>query len=254
MAIKRRDFLKLGGLAVISSVASSALAKNFTKGSETLTGKRWVMVIDVLKCEENRAMCVSKCVEACHVVHNVPQIPDKKKEIKWIWEEKFKHAFPELSTNRYLNEKFWDVPFLLLCNHCDEPPCVRVCPTQATFKRDDGIVMMDFHRCIGCRFCMAACPYGARSFNWFDPKLYLTKVNPEYPARSKGVVEKCTFCDERLAEGKIPACVEACPGKALHFGDLANPNDPIHKILKGRIAIRRKEALTTKPSVYYLIG
>jgi molybdopterin-containing oxidoreductase family iron-sulfur binding subunit len=101
---------------------------------------------------------------------------------------------------------------------------------------------------------MAACPYGARSFNWIDPRPFIAKVNPEYPSRMKGVVEKCTFCYERIAEGKIPACVEACPAKAIVFGDLKNPNDEINKILKERLAIRRKEELTTYPSVFYLIG
>jgi len=210
------------------------------------------MVIDVKKCKENRATCGAKCIEVCHYLHNVPSIPDKKKEIKWIWEDEFEHAFPE-QADEYLKEVFKDVPFLLLCNQCDDPPCVRVCPTQATFKREDGIVMMDFHRCIGCRFCMAACPFGARSFNWFDPRPYVKKVNPEYPTRMKGVVEKCMFCYERLAQGKIPACVEACPANALIFGDLADENSEVSKILKERIAIRRKAELGTHPSVFYLI-
>ncbi|RKX59835.1 MAG: 4Fe-4S ferredoxin, partial [Thermodesulfobacteriota bacterium] len=118
---------------------------------------------------------------------------------------------------------------------------------------EDGIVMMDFHRCIGCRFCMAACPYGARSFNWYDPRKYLKKVNPEYPTRTKGVVEKCLFCYERLVKGQLPACVEACPAKALHFGDLEDEESEINKILKNRIAIRRKEELGTGPSIFYLI-
>ncbi|HAA84061.1 MAG: 4Fe-4S ferredoxin iron-sulfur binding domain-containing protein [Thermodesulfobacterium sp. 37_54] len=254
MAIKRRDLLKLGGLTLIGTAASAAVGGVYTKPQEALKGSRWALAIDVVKCKENRATCGLKCVEVCHSLHNVPSIPDKKKEIKWIWEEKFEHAFPEHEANHYLNEKLHDTPFLLLCNHCDNPPCVRVCPTKATFKREDGIVMMDYHRCIGCRFCMAACPYGARSFNWIDPRPFIAKVNPEYPSRMKGVVEKCTFCYERIAEGKIPACVEACPAKAIVFGDLKNPNDEINKILKERLAVRRKEELTTYPSVFYLIG
>ena len=100
---------------------------------------------------------------------------------------------------------------------------MRVCPTQATWKREDGIVMMDWHRCIGCRYCMAACPYGSRSFNWLDPRPYIHNPNPEFPTRTKGVVEKCNFCAERLGTGRPPACVEACPEKALVFGDLADP-------------------------------
>ena len=123
-------------------------------------------------------------------------------------------------------------PVPALCNHCANPPCTRVCPTGATFKRADGIVVMDPHRCIGCRFCMAACPYGSRSFNWEDPRPHLKKINPEYPTRTKGVVEKCTFCDERLAKGRAPACVEACTQGAMAFGDLQDETSPVVKLLR----------------------
>ncbi len=262
MAIKRRDFLKFIGVAVAGTAVSTTVgtlfnnkvkAQNYEYRSETLRAKRWAMVIDVKKCKEAQPECGLKCIEVCHYLHNVPSIPDKKKEIKWIWEDEFEHAFPEYEKNEHLKELFHGVPFLLLCNHCENPPCVRVCPTKATFKSEDGIVMMDFHRCIGCRFCMAACPYGARSFNWYDPRKYLKKVNPEYPTRTKGVVEKCLFCYERLVKGQLPACVEACPAKALHFGDLEDEESEINKILKNRIAIRRKEELGTGPSIFYLI-
>ncbi len=113
--------------------------------------------------------------------------------------------------NPHLAEEVHQRAYPLLCNHCEEPSCVRVCPTKATFKRADGIVAMDYHRCIGCRYCMAACPFGSRSFNWGEPREYLdlAKLNPEFPTRMRGVVEKCNFCVERLAVGKLPACVEA---------------------------------------------
>jgi len=141
----------------------------------------------------------------------------------------------------------------VLCNHCDNPPCVRVCPTQATWKREDGIVMMDFHRCIGCRFCMAACPYGSRSFNWGDPRPYITETNPDFPTRSKGVVEKCNFCVERLARGLIPACVEACKDKALVFGDLEDSSSEVRNILRSHYTIRRKPELGTRPQAHYIV-
>jgi molybdopterin-containing oxidoreductase family iron-sulfur binding subunit len=151
-----------------------------------------------------------------------------------------------------------EMPFVALCNHCSNPPCVRVCPTKATFKLTNGITMQDMHRCIGCRFCMAACPYGARSFNWIDPRkagnLKNGVTNREYPARSKGVVEKCTFCTERLQAGKMPACVEAAPAGALLFGDIENPDSEVRKIVTSRLTIRRKPELGTGPSVYYVIG
>jgi molybdopterin-containing oxidoreductase family iron-sulfur binding subunit len=144
-------------------------------------------------------------------------------------------------------------PFIVFCNQCSNPPCVRVCPTQATWKRADGIVMMDWHRCIGCRYCIAACPYGSRSFNWRDPRPFIAQIRPDYPTRTKGVVEKCTFCEERLAAGKLPACVVACEEKALVFGDLEEPGSVLREILGGRFSIRRKPDLGTKPEIFYLV-
>ena len=144
--------------------------------------------------------------------------------------------------------------FPLLCNHCENPPCVRVCPTKATYKRPDGIVAMDYHRCIGCRYCMAGCPYGSRSFNWGEPRknLDLSKLNPEFPTRMRGVVEKCNFCVERLAIGKMPACVEASEG-AIVFGDLYDPDSDVRKVLREKFTIRRKPSAGTEPCVYYVI-
>jgi len=141
---------------------------------------------------------------------------------------------------------------LLLCNHCDNPPCVRVCPTQATWRRDDGIVMMDYHRCIGCRYCMAACPYGSRSFNWRDPVPYVKEINLDYPTRTKGVVEKCDFCEERLALGLQPACVEACKTGALTFGEI-KPGTDIQRVLSQGYSLTRKTQLGTRPQVYYMV-
>ncbi len=115
--------------------------------------------------------------------------------------------------------------------------------------------MMDYHRCIGCRFCMAACPYGSRSFNWRDPRTVLKEkdINHEYPTRTIGVVEKCTFCDERLAVGKLPKCVEVCKEKALVFGDLDDPSSEVRELLRTNYTIRRKPELGTDPSVFYIV-
>ena len=142
----------------------------------------------------------------------------------------------------------------VLCNHCANPPCVRVCPTKATFQRPDGIVMMDYHRCIGCRLCMAACPYGARSMNYRDPRPFIAKINPDFPTRTKGVVEKCNFCEERLAKGMLPACVEACKEKALVFGDVENPRSEIRLVhLRNVSTCRRRASLGTAPQIYYIL-
>ena len=158
------------------------------------------------------------------------------------------------TTNNFTQSEDGRTParFWLLCNHCQNPPCVRACPTKATFKNDNGIVMMDFHRCIGCRFCMAACPFGARSFNFRDPRPFIPETNKQFPTRTKGVVEKCNFCAERLAVGKMPACVEASNG-AIAFGDLYEENSKVRELLKENYTIRRKQVLGTEPSVYYIV-
>lgn len=261
MSINRREFLKiagvstmlgLGGVSAVNSLRNRVEASQISPNPEALTAKRWAMVVDMskFKTEED----YQRCIDACHHVHNVPNITDNPKhEIKWLWKETYEHAFPG-NEDEYLSEEIKELPFLVLCNHCDNPPCVRVCPTKATFKREsDGIVMMDMHRCIGCRFCMAACPYGARSFNYRDPRPFINEKeeNLEFPTRMKGVVEKCTLCYERLAKGLQPACVEASKG-ALIFGDVEDPNSEVRKILGARYSFRRKPELGTRPSVYYI--
>jgi Fe-S-cluster-containing dehydrogenase component len=185
-------------------------------------------------------------------VHNVPNRGTLKEEIKWIWPMPYEKVFPEHEME-YSERPHHNSPVVLLCNHCDDPPCVKFCPTRATWRREDGIVMMDFHRCIGCRYCMAGCPYGSRSFNWRDPRPFIKQVNLEYPTRTRGVVEKCNFCVERLAQGLIPACVEACKDKALIFGDLKNSESEVRRSLQNRVTYQRQPELGTKPNVYYIL-
>ena len=253
MPFSKRDFLKLAGLSLaglppaVRSLAQAELSR-VTPRPGALLGKRWGMVVNLRACREGCA----ECIAACHRIHNVPAMPEPRHEVKWIWTEPYENAFPG-QDNLYLDESLKNKAIPVFCNHCDNPPCVRVCPTKATFKRPDGIVMMDYHRCLGCRFCMAACPYGSRSFNWLDPRPYLKELNREFPARTKGVVEKCTFCEERLAQGLIPACVEACPDKALVFGDLDDPGSEARALLRDHFSIRRKPELGTRPMIYYLV-
>jgi molybdopterin-containing oxidoreductase family iron-sulfur binding subunit len=192
------------------------------------------------------------CSVACHKAHNVPRIDDPQNEVKWIWRENFHGAFPEQDT-KIVPGDLRHFGFPVLCNHCDNPPCVRVCPTRSTWKRGDGVVMMDMHRCIGCRYCIAACPYGSRSFNWMDPREHLDEVHSSFPTRSCGVVEKCNFCAERLARGEGPVCVEACANRALLFGDLGDPRSEVYDVLRTSYAVRRKPSLGTQPQVYYVI-
>lgn len=241
--MNRKEFLKLGCLS------AAALAGRQLRAAPP--ARRWAMVIDARKCLKEKGC--DRCIQACHRVHNVPDFPNRAHEIKWIWKEPFQEAFVS-ERGPYVNEVFRDQPFLVFCNHCDNPPCVRVCPTRATWKREDGIVMMDWHRCIGCRYCVAACPYGSRSFNWVDPRPRIAEITPDYPTRTKGVVEKCTLCEERLAEGKPPACVEACPEKALVFGDVNDPSSEVRGLLEANFTIRRKPELGTEPEIYYVVG
>ncbi|MFP4453210.1 MAG: sulfate reduction electron transfer complex DsrMKJOP subunit DsrO [Desulfobacterales bacterium] len=273
MENSRRRFLKTAGVSILGVGAGSILiglnarttkaagpssdkGPTFAKGKDARQARRWGMVIDTRKLDEKTCR---KMQDACHSIHNVPDFSEddhpqsKNHEIKWIWPTGFTHAFPGQEAE-FLAEKFSHNEIIpVLCNHCDNPPCVRACPTKATFKREsDGIVLMDFHRCIGCRFCMAACPYGARSFNFRDPRPAITDENPDFPTRMKGVVEKCNFCAERLALGKEPACVEASGG-ALIFGDLEDPESDIRKLLADEYAIRRKPNLGTFPSVFYIV-
>ncbi|WP_089612419.1 sulfate reduction electron transfer complex DsrMKJOP subunit DsrO [Dehalobacterium formicoaceticum] len=253
MKLDRRNFIRMCGVGILGLGAAKAdkifaqVGSGKYQSTVTSDGKRWAMVIDTKKCEN-----CDDCIAACHKGHNVPEIKPKEEEIKWIWKEDFEHSFPGLGHER-MSQELMKRPFLLLCNHCENPACVRVCPTKATFKRGDGVVMMDYHRCIGCRFCMAGCPYGARSFNFQDPRPSITDANMLYPTRTKGVVEKCNFCAERLVKGELPLCVEACRNGALHFGDLNDPNSEVRKLMESQPTIQRSASMGTFPNVYYII-
>jgi len=259
MRIDRRRLLKMTLLATLDltrkhplfAALASASPSDVLEPGAALAAGRWAMVIDLKKCLAARD-CHDACIHACCDSHNLPDIANNKHEVKWIWKELGEHLFPG-QLDEYRGAELARQPVPALCNHCANPPCTRVCPTGATFKRPDGIVVMDPHRCIGCRFCMAACPYGSRSFNWEDPRPHLSKINPDYPTRTKGVVEKCTFCDERLARGKLPACVAACPVHAMTFGDLKDHKSPVAKLLNDHYSICRKPELGTEPGVYYLV-
>jgi len=255
--MRRRLFLQVAGLGVAGACVPIARALERASAAApapgAATGKRWAMVIDERKCL-TREGCTA-CIEACHRGHNVPAMKEPRHEIKWLWKEPFGNVFPEQVTP-YLTAVARERPTLVLCNHCDNPPCVRVCPTEATWRRPDGIVMMDEHRCIGCRYCITGCPYGSRSFNWVDPRPHLVGEPTDYPTRTKGVVEKCTFCSERLAAGKRPLCVEACEGLscgALIFGDAGDPGSPVSALLRERAMARRRPQLGTSPHVFYVL-
>ena len=169
---------------------------------------RWGMLIDSTKC----ATGCDACVKACNTENGINEtVKDARQGSQWI--RKIDLKDPKTGVQQSLP---------MLCQHCAEPPCVDVCPTGASMKRADGIVLVDRHTCIGCRYCMMACPYKARSFV-HQP---LTEQNPEVP-RGIGCVESCTFCVHRIDKGQTPACVESCPEGAMTFGDLNDPNSAI---------------------------
>lgn len=281
---KRRDFLKIAGVSTLAGLGGTAVVDRLVSGSSPAeskaakeiagggtghkpsadahgagheiakSGTRYGMIVDLREFKKNPALG-DKIVEACHKTHNVPDFGKTKDEIKWVWLTEHENAFTDHS-DYYKDQDTLNNQVPVMCNHCDDPPCVRACPTRATFKTKEGIVAMDYHRCFGCRFCMAACPYGMRSFNWRDPRggLNMKKINKEFPTRMRGVVEKCNFCAERVTIGKQPACVEACGDtNALVFGNLNDPNSDIRKLLKENYTIQRKPSLGTHPSVFYIV-
>ncbi len=258
MKSSRRDFLKLAAVSALGigagrlgflgdAPACAADLPGPAQFEQGLTGKHWGMAIFTKKFTPE---LIKTCRTACHNEHNVPDIAGPK-EIKWFWSGTFEEVFPT-EHGKFLPEHAEHQPYPLLCNQCESPMCVRVCPTKATFQRPDGIVMMDYHRCIGCRYCMAGCPYGARSFNFQDPRPFIHSFNSHFPTRMRGVVEKCNFCAELLAIGQLPRCVTASEG-ALVFGDLEDEHSEVRKVLRENFSIRRKPDAGTSPSVYYIL-
>jgi Fe-S-cluster-containing dehydrogenase component len=253
MKITRKEFLRVAGFAAAGAGAAKvvqAIGSVDPSVPQSIPARRWGMVIDFQKCRAD-SNC-DDCLNACRTAHNIPDIPDGQHEVKWVWKEHYEKVFA-FQQSDYTRRAYEGHPLPVLCNHCATPACVRVCPTAATWKREDGVVMMDFHRCIGCRYCMAACPYGSRSFNWSDPRPHIHNLTAEFPTRTKGVVEKCNFCEERLANGRVPACVEACRQKAIVFGDLNDEKSAVRQLLRARHSMQRQPELGTGPSVFYLV-
>ncbi len=206
-----------------------------------LPGRKFVMVIDLAKCKNAR-----KCVEKCQEGHYLPE------DHEWLNIYLLKDS-PE-------SAPYW---FPRPCFQCDNPLCVSVCPVGATFKRTDGIVLVDTDRCIGCKFCMTGCPYSARVFHWHEPEVEVpegTVYSPEtaYPAE-EGTVGKCVFCADLLRKNELPRCVVACPEGVIYFGDLNEDTVTngvetmvFSELIKNRSGYRYHEDLGTRPSVYYL--
>ena len=218
-----------------------------------IPGVQFAYALDISRCIGCR-----RCVYACVEENNQSRDP----QIHWIRvyameKEKgvdFQHANPYYDPPQVPEEGHFYVP--VQCQQCENPPCTKVCPVGATWKEKDGIVVIDYDWCIGCRYCMAACPYGARNFNWAEPSLPKAELNPNTHAlgnrpRPKGVVEKCTFCIQRTRAGRYPACVEACPVGARKFGNLLDPQSEIRYIIERKRVLVLKEDLNTVPRFFY---
>ncbi len=221
---------------------------------------RWGMAIDLDRCTG-----CGNCMAACHQENNL--VPVGREEARE------NRAFHWLRLLREVggSEAEPDVSYVpVLCMHCDDPPCVRVCPVHATYLSEEGIVGQVYSRCIGCRYCMAACPYNVKVFNWYEPQWpqgLERKSNPDVSLRPKGVVEKCTFChhrinhareearaqDREIRDGEVTtACAESCPAAAIVFGDLDDPGSRVSEMARSPRAYRMHEDLGTRPKVVYL--
>jgi molybdopterin-containing oxidoreductase family iron-sulfur binding subunit len=210
----------------------------------------------------SRCLGCRRCVYACVKENNQSR---SNPQIHWIQvlEMENRHGVDLAHANLYYEADA--VPrrghfyFPVACQQCREPPCVKSCPATATWKEPDGIVVVDYDWCIGCRCCMAACPYGARHFNWAEPTLPAEELNPDQHylgnrPRMKGVVEKCTFCIQRTREGRYPACVEICPVGARKFGNLLDPESEIRRVMEMKRVFVFKEELATNPQFFYFYG
>lgn len=254
----RRQFLTVLGALGPGSIVGAAMLQGLiselldppksTPAASARPTRQWAMAIDLRKCEG----CVTsgrapQCTEACNAEHFVPEGQE------WI------RVF---QVDEGLGTYFLPRP----CMQCENAPCLNVCPVGATYRNAEGVVLIDHGRCIGCRMCMAACPYGARSFNWDQPAnppgSSFARYSPEYPVpHRRGTVEKCMLCAHRVEDGRLPACVEACPMNALYLADLVddvatNGQEVVQfsRFLAENNAYRFKEDLGTRPRVWYIPG
>ena len=240
-------------VARIERRAKRQYGVDVTVGTEPpMEGVVFGYALNISKCKG-----VRKCVEACIAENNT----SRDSQVQYIRVLEMDHGDMNLNRSDHYYEaetvpragKFY-LP--VQCVQCDNPPCVKACPVEATWQEPDGITVVDYDWCIGCRYCMAACPYWARHFNWSDPTVPAEALNPDTHylgnrPRPRGVVEKCTFCIQRSRKGRQPACVEACPTGARIFGNLLDPSSDIRYVLENKTVFRLKEDLGTEPKFWY---
>jgi len=229
--------------------------KKFTVSTqEALPNTLWGYGLDLSRCIGCR-----RCVYACVEENNCSRENPQSQWIRVIQLKKGSLINLEESEHYYNPPLVPEKEFLYMpvqCQHCENPPCVKVCPVHATWKEPDGLVVVDYNWCIGCRYCIAACPYRGRLFNWADPNVPPDKWNTSVHylgnrPRMRNVVDKCTFCIQRVRMGRYPACVEACPTGTRKFGNLLDPESEIRYIIDRKRTFRLKEDLNTEPKFYY---
>lgn len=256
MLISRRKLLRslgaVSALALTGKAGWAAISGQMPRGAASAAGStpkpehQWAAVVDLRRCDGCRY-----CTEACQTTHSLP------KEMEWIRVYKVE----DNAGNRFFMPR--------LCMQCENPPCLKVCPVAATFKNSEGIVLVDQDRCIGCRLCMAACPYEARYFNFSEPPKPAGQAAraenpmPEFPVpQRQGTVGKCVLCIHFVKEGRLPACVNACPMDALYIADLntrvmtnrSGETYEMSQYLRENDAFRLKEEMNTSPRVWYVAG
>jgi len=240
-------------VARIERRAKRQTGTDITVGTEPAQdGVVFGYALNISKCKGTR-----KCVEACVAENNT----GRDSSLQYIRVLELNHGDMNLNrADHYYEAESVPQPgkFYLpvQCMQCDNPPCVKACPVEATWQERDGITVVDYDWCIGCRYCMTACPYWARHFNWNEPAVPAEALNPDTHylgnrPRPRGVVEKCTFCIQRSRKGRQPACVEACPTGARIFGNLLDPDSDIRYVLENKTVFRLKEDLGTEPKFWY---
>lgn len=236
---------------------SAKFGKEVAVGTEPpLPGVEFGYALDISRCVGCR-----KCVHACVEENNQSRDP----QVQWIRvlemdKDKgvdFAHANAYYEAETVPREGHFYLP--VACQQCKNAPCVKSCPVGATWQEQDGIVVIDYDWCIGCRCCMSACPYGARHFNYAEPQIPAEELNPKTHylgnrPRMKGVVEKCTFCIQRVRNGRYPACVEVCPVGARKFGNLLDPDSEVRYVLEHKRVFVLKSELNTRPRFFYFYG
>ncbi len=244
-------------LSILEADYEEKYGKKVRVGAEPpIDGVVFAYALDIARCIGCR-----RCVYAC--VNENNQSRDPQIQYITVLEMEKRHGVDLEHANAYYEAD--TVPraghfyFPVACQQCEDPPCTKVCPVGATWKERDGVVVIDYDWCIGCRYCMAACPYGARHFNWTTPSIPADEINPNTHLlgnrpRMKGVVEKCHFCLQRTRNGRYPACVEICPVGARKFGNLLDPDGEIRKVIDTKRIFIFKEDINTHPKFFYFYG